>query len=99
MPRPASQAPPSGATPARSPAWRSAPTAGLLASSGRDKTVRVWDAATGREVRSFRGHTDSVKGVAYSPNSRLIASASLDRTVKVWDVTTGQEVRTFEGHG
>ena len=51
---------PQGAHRARSRAWRSAPTARRLASAGADRTVKVWDAATGQEALTLSGHTDAV---------------------------------------
>ncbi|HEX4562256.1 MAG TPA: serine/threonine-protein kinase, partial [Gemmatimonadales bacterium] len=69
-----------------------------IASASMDKTVKVWDAATGQEVLTLRGHTDYLSGVAYSPDGRHIASASVDTTVKVWDAVTGQVLRTLWGH-
>jgi tetratricopeptide (TPR) repeat protein len=59
--------------------------------------VKLWDAATGRELCPLRGHTDLVEGVAFSPDGRL-ATASLDRTIKLWDTATGHEVCTLRGH-
>ena len=69
-----------------------------IASGSLDKTVKVWDATTGQEALTLRGHTSLVSGVAFSPDGRRIASASLDETVKVWDATTGQEALTLRGH-
>ena len=71
-----------------------------LASAGEDKTVRVWDATTGREVLGLRGHTDMCGCVAFSPDGRRLASASTDGTIRVWDATPlrgdeGQETLTF----
>lgn len=45
------------------------------------------------EVRQFRGHTQRVTGVAFSPDGRLAASASWDGSLRLWDVATGQERR------
>jgi hypothetical protein len=60
--------------------------------------VKVWDASTGQELLSLKGHTREVSGVAYSPDGRRLASASWDGTVKVWDASTGQELLALKGH-
>jgi hypothetical protein len=65
------------------------PDGSRLASASSDRTVRVWDAATGEEVRALRGHTAGVYGVAFSPDGRRLASASYGRTVRVWDAGGG----------
>ena len=79
-------------------AWRSAPTAAASPRPVGDQTVKVWDAATGQETLTLKGHTGVVNGVAFSPDGRRIASASDDQTVKVWDAGTGQETLTLKGH-
>jgi WD40 repeat protein len=49
-----------------------------------DNTVRVWELATGKEVRRFTGHEDWVRSVAVTPDGRYVVSGSDDNTVRVW---------------
>ncbi|OAF60547.1 hypothetical protein VC83_03550 [Pseudogymnoascus destructans] len=70
----------------------------LLASASHDKTVKVWDVATGTLQQTLRGHSDWVSSVAFSHDSKLLASASNDKTVKIWDAATGMLQQTLEGH-
>jgi WD40 repeat protein len=76
-----------------------APDGRQLASAGADQTVRVWDAATGRERFVLRGHPEMVWGIAFSPDGRLLATGDSSGTVRLWDVETGQGLRAFEGGG
>ncbi|WP_437839850.1 CHAT domain-containing protein [Sorangium sp. So ce1153] len=70
----------------------------IAVSASWDKTLKVWDLATGQLLRTLEGHTDAVMGVAVTPDGRIAVSASLDKTLKVWDLATGQLLRTLEGH-
>jgi WD40 repeat protein/serine/threonine protein kinase len=69
-----------------------------LASGSYDGTVKVWDAATGKEIRTLRGHGHEVNAVAWSPDGTRLASASQDGPVKVWDVATATATLTLRGH-
>src|SRR5450755_2326700 len=49
-------------------------------------------------VHVYRGHTDRVTSVAWSPDGNYIASGSLDKTVQIWNATTGEHSYTYRGH-
>ncbi len=70
----------------------------FIVSASRDKTLRVWEAATGQPLRTLEGHTNWVNACVFSPDGRFILSASEDRTLRVWDAATGQSLHTLEGH-
>ncbi|KAG2411924.1 hypothetical protein HFD88_009480 [Aspergillus terreus] len=74
------------------------PDGRLLASGSYDKTVRLWDPATGALQQTLIGHTDSVSSVAFSPDGRLLASGSEDKTIQIWDPATGALQQTLIGH-
>jgi WD40 repeat protein len=64
----------------------------------QDPTVKVWDWASGGELRTLVGHTDHVKSVAFSPTDRILASGSFDGTVRLWNLATGEERVALRGH-
>jgi WD40 repeat protein len=57
--------------------------------------VKVWDAASGRLLRSLDGHTDRVRAVALSPDGRTIVSGSWDHTIRAWNLTSGESCVLF----
>ncbi|BAY87695.1 WD-40 repeat-containing protein (plasmid) [Calothrix parasitica NIES-267] len=69
-----------------------------IASASADKTVKLWDVTTGKEIKALKGHLEEVYSVSFSPDGKTIASASWDKTVKLWDVSTGKQIKTLKGH-
>src|SRR5436190_22597452 len=63
-----------------------------------DRTVRVWNVATGQVEQTLVGHSDFAKSVVFSPDGSKLASGDGVRTLRVWNVATGQVERTLEGH-
>jgi WD40 repeat protein/serine/threonine protein kinase len=76
---------------------RYSPDAKQIASGGYDCSIIIWDAATGQQIRTLRGHAECVAALSYSSKG-LLASGSHDGTVKLWDAPTGREVHTLRGH-
>lgn len=74
------------------------PDGQLLASAGRDGSVKLWDLESDEEPITFSGHTNWVYDVAFSPDGKLLASASDDGTARIWDIATRQNSVIFSGH-
>ena len=70
------------------------PDDSTLASGSRDKTIRLWDAATGEHLQTLIGHNSDILSLAFSPDGRLIASGS-DREIRLWNANTGQYLQTL----
>ncbi|MCK1396266.1 caspase family protein [Bradyrhizobium sp. 1] len=66
---------------------------------GRDKSVNLWDADSGRLLASFSGHQEDVEAVAFFPGGTRLISASEDKTIKVWDIAERRLLLTAIGFG
>jgi WD40 repeat protein len=75
-----------------------APDGKTMASASADRTVKLWDLATCRVIRSLSGHNDRILFVTYSPDGKTLASAGWDRTVILWDPLTGRQGQVLGGH-
>ncbi|MDZ8050902.1 MAG: protein kinase domain-containing protein [Aulosira sp. ZfuVER01] len=71
---------------------------GRLFASNSDRTIKLWDIATGKEIFTLNGHTQRVNVVAISPNGKTLVSGSDDNTIKVWNLSTGKVIHTLIGH-
>ena len=61
-----------------------------IVSGSGDKTLKVWDAATGKAVLTLEGHSGAVMSVSWNADGSRIVSGSFDKTLKVWDAVTGE---------
>ncbi|MCA9256797.1 MAG: WD40 repeat domain-containing protein, partial [Phycisphaerales bacterium] len=70
----------------------------LLASGGDDRTVRVWDVATGRLLATMTGHSQKIFTIAFSPDGSRIVSAGNDHVIRFWDTASFGLVFALPGH-
>ncbi len=70
----------------------------VLTVGGRDHSVHLWDAASGRRLHLLQGHTADVRTVAFSPDGGTILTGSEDFTARLWDADTGRELHRLSAH-
>ncbi|KAI5118067.1 hypothetical protein M0805_006330 [Coniferiporia weirii] len=73
-------------------------TAKYVLSGGQDRSVRLWNPATGLEIKTYAGHGYEVLSITVAHDNVKFASSGGDRSVFVWDVATGTTTRRLPGH-
>jgi WD40 repeat protein len=74
------------------------PDSKRVVTASTDKTARLWDANTGRQIIELKGH-GYLNTAAYSPDGKRIVTASLDSTARLWDANNGEQVgEPLTGH-
>lgn len=67
-----------------------------VATGGRDKTIRVWDASTGQCVMTLKGHENWVRALEFHPGGKMLVSVGDDYAIRVWDLSARRLVKTIE---
>ena len=63
----------------------------LLATAGKDRTIRLYNTSSQLHVRSLTGHRDLVAYLAFSPDDMKLLSCSTDREARIWDMSVSDK--------
>ncbi|MHC5613140.1 MAG: protein kinase domain-containing protein [Nostoc sp.] len=74
------------------------PDGKTIASSGDERTIKLWNLATGKQISSLNGYSQQVNVVVISPDGKTLVSGSNDNTIKIWNLATRKLIRTLDGH-
>lgn len=69
-----------------------------LAAASQDKTAKVWEWATGKELWTLKDHSDAVMRVVFAPDGKSLYTASQDKNVRRFNLDDGKLMRQFSGH-
>jgi WD40 repeat protein len=84
--------------PGQAPMAMFSPNGKFIVSASEDSNAYLWDADTGKKIRTFRGHGDAVEGVAFNADGTQLLTGGRDTTARLWDTETGREIKKFTGH-
>ncbi|MCF6352620.1 MAG: caspase family protein [Cyclobacteriaceae bacterium] len=68
----------------------------FIVSGSKDKTIKLWEVSSGRELHTYNGHQKGVNDVLFTPNDEQLISASRDGYIYFWDVLTGNIIKSYK---
>lgn len=71
------------------------PDGKTIATASYDKLIKIWDAETGKEIRTLKDHIDAIYSIAFTPDGKRLVSGAADRSIKVWNPETGERLFTM----
>lgn len=70
----------------------------ILATSGKDRMIKLWDLNSNKLIDTLKGHRDTVNCLKFARNNNTFLSGSSDRTLKVWDAGERAYIDSYFGH-
>ncbi|MCF6360828.1 MAG: caspase family protein [Cyclobacteriaceae bacterium] len=67
----------------------------FIVSGSEDKTIKIWELSSGREIRTYNGHQSEVNDVLFTPDDKMLISASKDGRIYFWDALTGNIIKNY----
>jgi len=67
----------------------------FIASGSRDKTIKIWETATGQSIMTLTGHDNWVRDLQFHPSGKFLISTSDDKSIRIWDLTQGRAVKSI----
>lgn len=77
---------------------RVSPNDKLIASSSQDKSIKIWEPKTLKNLLVLQGHKRGVWDIAFSPTEKVLVSGSGDKLIKTWNLNSGECLATLQGH-
>jgi FOG: WD40 repeat len=74
------------------------PDGKYIATASADRTARIWETETGKEIFQLTGHTQGVSAVVFRPDGNLLATSAADNTAYLWDAKDGHPIHKLQGH-
>ncbi len=71
------------------------PDGQYLASGSEDKTIKIWEFASGREIKTLIGHHSQVNQVLFTSDGRHLISAGRDQRIYIWEINSGSIVKSY----
>jgi WD40 repeat protein len=69
-----------------------------IAGGSSEKTIKLWNLSTKKEVSTLLGHNSAVNSITFSPDGQTLISGSSDGTIKLWNLSTGKDFKTIKAH-